>query len=72
MGNFYKCGSKTAHPHYVSWSAIDGDKPDFHRPDCFGKLWFKKTEPKVEDQQVIKQNLQPNGLKKLLRKIFGK
>ncbi len=70
-GNFYKCGSKTAHPHYVSWSAIDGEKPDFHRPDCFGKLWLRKPEPIIEEQP-IKQNLQPKGLKKLLRKIFGK
>lgn len=70
-GNFYKCGSKTLHPHYVSWNAIDGEKPDFHRPDCFGKLWFRKPEPKIE-VQPIKQNLQPRGLKKLLYKIFGK
>ena len=70
-GNFYKCGSKTSHPHYVSWNAIDGEKPDFHRPDCFGKLWFSKPEPKIE-VQPIKQNLQPWGLKKMLRKIFGK
>ncbi len=71
MGNFYKCGSKIAHPHYLSWSAIDSDRPDFHRPDCFGKLWFRKPEPEVEEQ-AIKQNLQPKGLKKLLRKLFGK
>ena len=70
-GNFYKCGSKTAHPHYVSWNAIESTNPDFHRPDCFGKLWFRKPEPKIEEQ-AIKQNLQPKGLKKLLSKIFGK
>ena len=39
--NFYKCGDKTAHPHYVSWSPIDTPKPDFHRPDFFGKLILK-------------------------------
>lgn len=71
MGNFYKCGSKTAHPHYVSWNAIDGDSPDFHRPDCFGKLWFSKPEPQVEEL-TIKPNLQPKGLKMWLRKIFAK
>ncbi len=70
-GNFYKCGSKTAHPHYVSWNAIESTNPDFHRPDCFGKLWFRKPEPIIEEQ-AIKQNLQPKGLKKLLSKIFGK
>lgn len=36
--NFYKCGDKTAHPHFVSWSPVDSPKPDFHRPDCFGEL----------------------------------
>ena len=70
-GNFYKCGAKTAHPHYVSWNAIESTPPDFHRPDCFGKLWFRKPEPIIE-VQAIKQNLQPKGLKKLLSKIFGK
>ena len=36
--NFYKCGDKTAHPHYVSWSPIDTPQPDFHRPEFFGEL----------------------------------
>ena len=36
--NFYKCGDKTAHPHYLSWSPIDTPKPDFHRPEFFGEL----------------------------------
>ncbi len=36
--NFYKCGDKTAHPHYLSWSPIDTPRPDFHRPDFFGEL----------------------------------
>ncbi len=41
-GNFYKCGDKTAHPHFVSWNKIDVEKPDFHRPDFFGELIFKE------------------------------
>ncbi len=36
--NFYKCGDKTAHPHFLSWSPIKTDKPDFHRPEFFGEL----------------------------------
>lgn len=36
--NFYKCGDKTAHPHFVSWAPISTDKPDFHRPEFFGLL----------------------------------
>lgn len=38
--NFYKCGDKTAHPHYVSWAPIDTPQPDFHRPEFFGELRF--------------------------------
>ena len=36
--NFYKCGDKTAHPHFVSWSPIDTPSPDFHKPEFFGEL----------------------------------
>ena len=38
LGNFYKCGDKTAHPHFLSWAPIDTPKPDFHRPDFFGRF----------------------------------
>lgn len=37
-GNFYKCGDKTAVPHYGTWNPVESDKPDFHRPECFGEL----------------------------------
>jgi hypothetical protein len=37
-GNFYKCGDKTARPHFGCWSPIDLPKPDFHCPDFFGIL----------------------------------
>lgn len=40
--NFYKCASATSEPHYLSWSPIDIEKPDFHRPDFFGAITFKK------------------------------
>ena len=36
--NFYKCGDKTAHPHYLSWSPVETLRPDFHRPEFFGEL----------------------------------
>jgi Carbohydrate-binding family 9 len=39
--NFYKCGDKLAEPHFVAWSNIETPKPDFHRPDFFGKLVFE-------------------------------
>lgn len=36
--NFYKCGDKTAHPHFVSWTPIVETAPAFHRPQFFGEL----------------------------------
>ncbi len=72
-GNFYKCGGKTAHPHYVSWSPIDGDKPNFHRPDCFGTLWFRKPEPQQMEQPTSHVQVdKPRGLKKIFLNLFGK
>lgn len=35
-GNFYKCASATAAPHYLSWNPVGGERPDFHRPQDFG------------------------------------
>jgi hypothetical protein len=39
-GNFYKCGDKTARPHYGCWNPVDLPKVDFHRPEFFGTLIF--------------------------------
>lgn len=36
--NFYKCGDKTAVEHYIVWNPIEAAGPDYHRPECFGKL----------------------------------
>lgn len=40
MANFYKCADDTVSPHYVSWSPIQTDVPDFHRPEFFAMLEF--------------------------------
>ncbi len=40
LGNFYKCADGTDSPHYVSWSPILTEKPDFHRPEFFGELYL--------------------------------
>ncbi|MEI8086167.1 MAG: carbohydrate-binding family 9-like protein [Paludibacter sp.] len=40
LGNFYKCADGTDSPHFVSWSPIESEKPDFHRPEFFGELYF--------------------------------
>lgn len=36
--NVYKCGDDLPIPHFVSWNPITTEKPNFHRPDCFGEL----------------------------------
>ena len=37
-GNFYKCGDLTMEPHYLSWSPIAFERPNFHLPEFFGEL----------------------------------
>lgn len=39
--NLYKCGDKLLEPHYLSWSPITLDKPNFHCPEFFGRLIAK-------------------------------
>ncbi|MBQ9392421.1 MAG: carbohydrate-binding family 9-like protein [Oscillospiraceae bacterium] len=39
-GNFYKCGDKTAQPHYLVWNPIPEEKHTFHSPVDFGRLIF--------------------------------
>ena len=36
--NCYKCGDKTAAPHYLSWNPSTSPVPDFHRPQDFGQM----------------------------------
>ena len=36
--NFYKCGDRTSHPHWASWSPVD--ELNFHLPDCFGTVYM--------------------------------
>lgn len=45
LGNFYNCADATEQPYYVSWSPIETEKPDFHRPDFFGELYLKNSGP---------------------------
>jgi len=39
--NFYKIAEKTSNPHYITWSVIENDKPNFHLPKFFGTLKFQ-------------------------------
>lgn len=42
LGNFYKCADGTESRHFLSWAPIKTEKPDFHRPEFFGELYFEK------------------------------
>ncbi len=37
--NFYTC-DESIHPHFGTWSPVKAPQPDFHRPECFGRLDF--------------------------------
>ncbi len=39
--NCYKCGDLTPSPHYASLFLVDTPNPDYHRPEFFGKIFFK-------------------------------
>lgn len=39
--NFYKCGDKLTHPHFLSWSPVKTEEPNFHLPEFFGELEFE-------------------------------
>lgn len=38
--NLYKCGDNLDRPHFLSWSPITLDKPNFHCPEFFGEIIF--------------------------------
>ena len=40
LGNFYKCGDKTVRQHYSTWNRVTTERPDYHRPECFGKIYL--------------------------------
>lgn len=39
--NFYKCGDELPIPHFLSWSEVKTNSPDFHRPEFFGDIFFE-------------------------------
>jgi hypothetical protein len=39
--NFYKIAENNSNPHYITWSVVEIEKPDFHKPEFFGKLIFE-------------------------------
>lgn len=40
-GNFYCC-DESIHPHFGTWNRVIADQPDFHRPECFGRIVWEK------------------------------
>ena len=36
--NVYKCGDETESEHYGCWKMVNMEKPDFHRPEYFGRM----------------------------------
>lgn len=36
--NCYKCGDKTVQPHYLLWNPSTSQRPDYHRPQDFGRM----------------------------------
>jgi hypothetical protein len=38
--NFYKCGDKTSHLHWLTWAPVINPTPKFHLPEYFGWLEF--------------------------------
>ena len=39
--NLYKCADDSSHPHWLTWSPVKFERPDFHRPQSFGSLVFE-------------------------------
>ncbi|MEZ5071057.1 MAG: carbohydrate-binding family 9-like protein [Bacteroidales bacterium] len=39
-GNFFKAAVGSGNPHYLTWSPVNVEIPDFHRPEFFGTLEF--------------------------------
>ncbi|NTS43272.1 hypothetical protein HRG84_20490 [Flavisolibacter sp. BT320] len=42
--NFYKCGDLLPEPHFLCWSPVHNETPNFHLPQYFGTLSFAVAE----------------------------
>ncbi|MBQ8764115.1 MAG: hypothetical protein IJZ07_08425 [Clostridia bacterium] len=42
-GNFYKCAELSKNPHFGTFFPVNTQKPDFHRPEFFGEIKFRKA-----------------------------
>ncbi len=39
--NFYKIAENSSNPHYLTWSPVENDEPNFHLPQYFGLIRFR-------------------------------
>ncbi|WP_161947738.1 carbohydrate-binding family 9-like protein [Rufibacter ruber] len=39
--NFFKCGDDLPNPHYLTWSTVTAEEPNFHLPEYFGEMQFQ-------------------------------
>lgn len=39
-GNFQRCADGSSNPQWSCWNRIETERPDFHRPEFFGRLVF--------------------------------
>jgi hypothetical protein len=39
--NFYKIAENNSNPHYITWSVVKNENPDFHLPQYFGTIVFE-------------------------------
>ncbi|HBX75243.1 MAG TPA: hypothetical protein DEG55_03775 [Acidaminococcaceae bacterium] len=39
--NFYKCGNRTVHKHFIAWAPIESAAPNFHQPQYFRSIAFE-------------------------------
>jgi hypothetical protein len=39
--NFFKIAENNSNPHYLTWSVLESNQPDFHLPQYFGLIKFQ-------------------------------
>jgi hypothetical protein len=39
--NFYKIAENNSNPHFITWSVVINDQPNFHLPQYFGLVKFQ-------------------------------
>ena len=50
--NFYKCADNSSHPHWLTWSPVQYNRPNFHLPEYFGELEFSRLSSVKDASQI--------------------